>query len=168
MNIPADKQMIKLCREVLAEAGKPYTPEQLAEIPAILVAKNKYWWCIDMQLWDVMPEVFAEPFKAYSNGRLVPNESLMDQVKRASVVCNESMVPMHMGHNPIVVFTGEDSCRLLTRLNDYHTYKDDDSTYEGWGMYIDDMVKCSDGIWRIKTLRLTYRKILGALRTKGV
>ena len=57
---------------------------------------------------------------------------------------------------------------MLTRLNDYHTYKDDGSTYEGWALYVDDMVKCDDGVWRIKTLRLTYRKILGKLRTMGV
>ena len=44
----------------------------------------------------------------------------------------------------------------------------DGSTYEGWALYVDDMVKCDDGVWRIKTLRLTYRKILGKLRTMGV
>lgn len=168
MNIPADKEMIQLCREVLADAGKDYTQEQLGEIQKILATKHKYWWCIDMQLWDMLPEVFVEPFSAYANGRLVPNDSLMDQVNRAAVVCNETMVPMHMGHNHVVQFTSDTTCRLLTRLNDYHTYNDDDSTYEGFAMYIDDMVKCEDGIWRIQTLRLTYRKLMGRLRTKGV
>ncbi len=168
MTIPADEEMIRLVREILADAGKGYTPEQLAEIPSILATKYKYWWCVDMQLWDVMPEVLTEPFSAYSNGRLIPNKSLMDQVNRSSVVCDDSMVPMHMGHNAIVQFTSPTTCRLLTRLNDYHTYIDDQSTYEGWGLYVDDLVKCDDGVWRIQTLRLTYRKLLGKLRNKGV
>ena len=168
MTIPADKEITQLVREILTEAGKGYTPEQLAEIPNILATKYKYWWCIDMQMWDLLPDVYTEPFEAYSNGRLVPNKCIQDQVDRAAVVCDDSMVPTHMGHNAIVQFTGERSCRVLTRLNDYHTYKDGGSTYEGWALYVDDMVKCDDGVWRIKTLRLTYRKILGKLRTMGV
>ncbi len=168
MNLEADKEVIRLTRKILESAGRGYTPEQRAELPLIMATKHKYWWCIDMQMWDLMPDVFTEPFESYANGYLVPNESLMTQVQRASVVCNEEMSPIHMGHNTIVQFTGENTCRLLTRLNDYHTYKDDDSTYEGWAMYVDDMVKCPDGVWRIQTLRLTYRKILGKLRTKGV
>ena len=132
MTIPADKEITQLVREILTEAGKGYTPEQLAEIPNILATKYKYWWCIDMQMWDLLPDVYTEPFEAYSNGRLVPNKCIQDQVDRAAVVC------------------------------------DDCSTYEGWALYVDDMVKCDDGVWRIKTLRLTYRKILGKLRTMGV
>ena len=167
MNIPADAQIMSLAKEVLAFAGHDYTPEQLTEVPKILATKNKYWWCVDMQLWDMMPEVYVEPFEFYSNGHKVPVKDIADQVKRASTVCDDSMVPIHMGHNPIVQFTGEKTARVLTRLNDYHTYKDDDSTYEGWAFYVDDFVKCDDGVWRIQTLRLTYRKILGALRTQG-
>ena len=153
MTIPADKEITQLVREILTEAGKGYTPEQLAEIPNILATKYKYWWCIDMQMWDLLPDVYTEPFEAYSNGRLVPNKCIQDQVDRAAVVCDDSMVPTHMGHNAIVQFTGERSCRVLTRLNDYHTYKDDGSTYEGWALYVDDMVKCDDCVWRITTLR---------------
>ena len=106
MTIPADKEITQLVREILTEAGKGYTPEQLAEIPNILATKYKYWWCIDMQMWDLLPDVYTEPFEAYSNGRLVPNKCIQDQVDRAAVVCDDSMVPTHMGHNAIVQFTG--------------------------------------------------------------
>ena len=76
MTIPADKEITGLVREILTEAGKGYTPEQLAEIPNILATKYKYWWCIDMQMWDLLPDVYTEPFEAYSNGRLVPNKCI--------------------------------------------------------------------------------------------
>ena len=59
MNIPADEQIMSLAKEVLAFAGHDYTPEQLTEIPKILATKNKYWWCVDMQLLDMMPYIWA-------------------------------------------------------------------------------------------------------------
>ena len=102
MNIPADEQIMSLAKEGLAFAGHDYTPEQLTEIPKILATKNKYWWCVDMQLWDMMPEVYVEPFEFYSNGHKVPVKDIADQVKRASTVCDDSMVPIHMGHNRAV------------------------------------------------------------------
>ena len=61
-------------------------------------------------------------------------------------------------------FTGPDSVQLLTKMHDYHTYKDNGDTYSGYGLYVDDLVKCADGRWRIKTLRLTYRVLDGKLR----
>ena len=46
----------------------------------------------------------------------------------------------------------------------HHTYKDNGDTYSGYGLYVDDLVKCDDDRWRIKTLRLTYRVLEGQLR----
>ena len=143
MTIDDFKDAKEMVRDILRNCGKPYTAQQLAEIPVIMNVKNKYFWCVDHQEWDLMADVFVEQNKS---------------------VCNESMVPMHMGHNMIVQFLDDTHARLLTKLNDYHTYRDDDSTYEGFGYYVDDLEKGGDGIWRIKTLRLTYRVLLGALR----
>ena len=49
-------------------------------------------------------------------------------------------------------------------MNDYHTYCADDYNYAGFGLYVDDLVKCEDGKWRIQTLRLDYGVVLGSLR----
>ena len=49
MTLEADVQIKELAREIIAGAGMPYTPEQLAEIPSILAAKSRYFWCIDNQ-----------------------------------------------------------------------------------------------------------------------
>ena len=56
MTIDADRKIKELARAIIADAGLPYTPEQLAEIPAILAAKNRYFWCIDNQEFDLMPD----------------------------------------------------------------------------------------------------------------
>ena len=74
------------------------------------------------------------------------------------------MVPLHFGHNQIVMFTGENSAQLLTRMRDFHTYIDNGECYEGYGFYVDDLIKCDDGKWRIQKLRLQYRVINGQLR----
>ena len=54
MTLEADVQIKELAREIIAGAGMPYTPEQLAEIPSILAAKSRYFWCIDNQEFDIM------------------------------------------------------------------------------------------------------------------
>ena len=62
MTVEPDKKIMKLAREIIEGAGLPYTAEQLAEIPAILAAKSRYFWCIDNQEFDMMADVFtAEP-----------------------------------------------------------------------------------------------------------
>lgn len=164
MTMDADLQILELSREIVAQAGMPYTPEQLAEIPSILAAKSRYFWCIDNQMFDMMPDCFVEEgFESYWSGR-PGNKDRGKQVRQAAATCDETMVPMHFGYNQIVHFTGPKSAQLLTKMHDYHTYKDNGDTYSGYGLYVDDLVKCEDGRWRIKTLRLTYRVLEGKLR----
>lgn len=164
MTLEADRQIMELAREIIAFAGLPYTLQQASEIPAVIAAKNRYFWCIDNQEWDIMPDVFTEEgFQSYWSGRagLTDRHAQVEQNRRN---CGETMVPMHFGCNQIVQFTGENTCRLLTKMHDYHTYKDNGDTYSGYGLYVDDMEKGADGRWRIKTLRLTYRVLDGKLR----
>lgn len=164
MTLNADKQITELARKIIMEAGLPYTPEQLAEIPAILAAKSRYFWCIDNQEFDIMPDVFTEEgFRTFWSGR-PGNNDRHTQVEQNRRTCGFDMVPLHFGYNQIVHFTGERSCQLLTRMHDYHTYKDNGETYSGYGLYVDDLVKCDDDRWRIQTLRLTYRVLEGQLR----
>ncbi len=164
LTIDPDKKIKELSRAIIEEAGLPYTAAQLAEIPSILAAKSRYFWCIDNQEFDLMPDVFtAEGFQTFWSGR--PGFKDRDkQVQQNRNTCGDDMVPMHFGYNQIVRFTGERSAQLLTRMHDYHTYKDNGETYSGYGLYVDDLVKCSDDRWRIKTLRLTYRVLEGKLR----
>lgn len=166
MTMDADLQIIELSRKIIEAAALPYTPEQLAEIPAILAAKSRYFWCIDNQLFDLMPDVFTEEgFETFWSGR-PGHKNREKQVAQNRRTCGDDMVPLHFGHNQIVHFTGPRSAQLLTRMHDFHTYKDNGDTYSGYGLYVDDLVKCDDDRWRIKTLRLTYRVMDGKLRNQ--
>lgn len=164
MLLDADREIMELAREIIRDGGLPYTAEQVMEIPAILAAKNRYFWCIDNGEYDIMPDVFTEEgFRTFWGGRAGHTDRYA-QVEQNRQSCGADMVPMHFGYNQIVQFTGPRSCRLLTKMHDYHTYKDNGDTYSGFGLYVDDLVKCEDNRWRIQTLRLTYRRIDGKLR----
>ncbi len=164
MTVDPDKKITQLAREIIQDAGLPYTTGQLAEIPAILAAKSRYFWCIDNQEFEIMKDVFtAEGFRTFWGGRPGLKDRFA-QVEQNRKTCGFDMVPMHFGYNQIVRFTGERSAQLLTKMHDYHTYKDNGDTYSGYGLYVDDLVKCDDERWRIKTLRLTYRLLDGKLR----
>ena len=56
-----------------------------------------------------------------------------------------------------------DGVKLYANANS-KSYKDNGQTYSGYGLYVDDLVKCDDDRWRIQTLRLTYRLLDGKLR----
>lgn len=164
MTFEADRQITELAREIMGDAGLPYTDAQLKELPTIFAAKSRYFWCVDNREFDMLPDVFTEEgFRAFWSGRAGHTDRYA-QVEQNRHNCGEDMVPMHFGYNQIVQFTGEGSCRLLTKMHDFHTYKDNEDTYSGYGLYVDDLVKCEDDRWRIQTLRLTYRRIDGKLR----
>lgn len=168
VTIPAQPEILELAKKILLFAGSPYTPAQLAEIPAILAVKAKYFFGTDHQDTEVLMDVFTqEGFSTWWNG--YPGAaSAQAQCQAALISCPkdgpDAMVPLHFGHNQIVMFTGENTAQVLTRMRDYHTYIDNGETYEGYGFYVDDFVKCGDGKWRISKLRLQYRVMNGQLR----
>lgn len=166
MILRPDDMTVELAREVILQGGLAYTDEQVREIPAIIAAKNRYFWCIDHHLTDMMEDVFTPTdFQAFWQGRPGHTDPGAQAAQNAES-CGTDMVPQHFGYNHMVQFLEDGTARLLTKLHDFHTYIDDGSEYSGYGYYVDDLVKCSDGRWRIKTLRLTYHRIDGQLRNK--
>lgn len=169
VTIPYDEKTFALAKEILKDAGKPYTDEQLKEIPRILNTKSRYFFGNDFNDWELLRDVFTEEglngFRVSMGGgeQSITPDAQIDLCKW-SIGPQEEMVPMHFGHNQIVHFIDETHARLLTRMNDRHTYKDDGEVYAGWGFYVDDMLKCADGVWRIEMIRLTYGVMENQLR----
>lgn len=165
MTIPYSEEVRRLAHEILMDAGKPYTENQLREIPRILNAKSRYFWGNDLNDYEALRDVFTpDGFQAYWSGQPGAN-SVEEQIGAIQFTIGQGdMVPMHFGHNQIVRFLDDTHAQLLTRMNDYHTYTDDGETYAGFGMYVDDLRKCEDGVWRIEKLRLDYGVMLGSLR----
>ena len=167
MTLEYTKEMTQMAHEILAEGAKPYTDEQLKEIPRIINTKSRYFLAVDLNDYEILRDVFTEEEGGFStawNGR--PGAQLIDaQIAAAqSTTGKGDMVPLHFAHNQVVRFIDDTHAQLLTRMHDYHTYKDNGDTYSGYGFYVDDLLKCADGVWRIKALRLDYGVLLGALR----
>ena len=167
MTLEYTKEMTQMAHEILAEGAKPYTDEQLKEIPRIINTNSRYFLAVDLNDYEILRDVFTEEEGGFStawNGR--PGAQSIDaQIAAAqSTTGKGDMVPLHFAHNQVVRFIDDTHAQLLTRMHDYHTYKDNGDTYSGYGFYVDDLLKCADGVWRIKALRLDYGVLLGALR----
>lgn len=168
--IPYPEQMKEMANKILMAAAKPYTEAQMKEIPAILNCKHRYFWGNDLNDWEVLRDVFTAEgeggFKAYWTGGGGGPIDIEKQIGSVmwSIGPQEGMVPTHYGHNQVVYFIDDTHCQLLTRMQDRHVYLDDGEVYGGWGMYIDDLLKCADGVWRIETIRLEYGQMEGQLR----
>ena len=166
MTIPYSEEVKTLAKEILAQAGGSYTDAQLREIPRILNTKSRYFWGNDLNDFEMLRDVFTESgFRSIWNGWPGADTAEAQTAAIRLNVGQGDMIPMHFGHNQIVQFLDETHARLLTRMNDYHTYTDNGEVYQGYGMYVDDLLKCEDGVWRIETLRLDYGVVLGQLRS---
>lgn len=166
---PYSEELVKMAHDILMDAGKPYTDEQLKEIPRIIAAKSRYFLGNDLRDWELLRDVFTEEglegFRAFwtdGGGKL----SVEEQIGSVdwSIGPGENVVPTHYGVNQIVHFIDDTHAQLLTRMHDHHVYMDDGELYAGWGLYVDDMLKCADGVWRIATIRLNYGQMEGQLR----
>ena len=108
ITIPYNEETLALAREIIRDV-RPYTPEQLAEIPAILATKARYFWANDLNDWEVFKDVYTdeapEGFRVSMGAgekRLTPDEQV--GLNQWSIGPQENMVPMHFGHNQIVQF----------------------------------------------------------------
>ena len=165
LTIPMDKATDEITKSVITAARDAvYTPEQVEEMQRILNAQYTYFWCCDMNYWDVAVDLFTEKLTCIYNGEKHFVDNPKAEAEFLASSCIPLLRPMHMSHNPIVIFTGEKTARVLTKLNSHHTYSDNDETYQAWGQYINDFEKGDDGRWRISVLRLTFAKRIGAFR----
>lgn len=168
VTIPYDEKTLAMAKEII-KTPKPYTPEQLAEIPAIMAAKARYFWGNDLKDYEALSDVFTDEGPDGFWVSMGGGEKRIDIAEQIGLVQwsigpQENVVPMHFGHNQIVKFIDDTHAQLLTRMNDRHTYEDNGEIYAGWGLYVDDMLKCKDGVWRISYVRLTYGVMENQLR----
>ena len=164
-------ELKEMAHEILVNASKPYTEEQLEEIPRILATKSRYFLATDLNDYDVLRDVLTEEgengFRAIWNGYVGATDVESQIAAAAATTGQGDMVPTHYGVNQMVYFVDETHAWLLTRMHDHHTYTDNGEVYEGYGIYVDEMLKCADGVWRIETLRLDYGVLIGQLRANA-
>lgn len=166
MTLDNSEILVQMAHEVLMQVRHhPYTPAQAAEIPNILACKAAYFFGNDLNDEEVLTEVYVpEGFTSFWNSAPGLTDVQAQVAQQLFMVDNNKMVPTHQGTNHVIWFMDDTHARCLMRMHDMHTYKDNDDTYSGYGIYIDDYEKGEDGIWRMKVLRLDYGSFFGDLR----
>jgi len=141
---------------------KSLSPEELnaavgemLERQAIIDLQSDYWWLIDSKQWDKWADVLTDDMAFYHNGVLVHQEGAAKHVEmtRGSL---DYMISVHQGHQYKIKFTSATTAEGRWVLNDILTVVQNGGKIEGQGYYFFDYIKCDDGKWRIKTIRLGY------------
>lgn len=163
--ISQDKVIQKLVVEVMKQTRcQSYTPEQLCELQRIRDTQFFYYWSMDMKKEEYACDLFTDDFvyRCYAENPTAPKS----QALRSKYV-NRNMMTMHMSHNPLIWLIDETHARGIFLYEDNNTYKKGE-TVEGFSMYCNDFRKCEDGIWRISTMRIGYRKMEGEFQDVNV
>ena len=127
----------------------------LEDIEAIRKVKNKYWYCIDMKLWDELAECFAEdmvmdvPTVTVLHGREAVVQYLRERLGQSSTIV------VHHGHQPDIEITSETTARGIWALRDNLIDSQSNIAFKGRGFYEDEYTK-ENGKWKIKSTKLTY------------
>lgn len=161
--LPFDEKLKEMAIEVMKNVRRQqYTPETLCELQKILEAKYFYWWSMDMKKEEYAVDLFVPEGFTYYNFGPHPKTGL-DQARTSKYV-NSFLCTMHMGHQPLIWLMSDTEARGIFQYEDHHTYLDDGSQVETWAIYVDDFVKGEDGVWRIKDLRMAFKKMEGAYK----
>lgn len=133
----------------------------LEDIEAIRKVKTKYWYCIDMKLWDDLGDCFAEdvvleaPKLESIHGRKAFVQYLKDRLGKNTTIA------VHQGHQSDIEITGDMTAKGIWALRDHLIDSQTNTAFKGRGFYEEEYVK-EDGTWKIKSTKLRY------LFTEGV
>jgi len=133
----------------------------LEDIEAIRKVKTKYWYCIDMKLWDELADCFAEdvvleaPMLESIHGRKAFVQYLKERLGKSSIIA------IHQGHQSDIEITGEITAKGIWALRDHLIDSQSNTSFKGRGFYEEEYVK-EGGTWKIKSTKLSY------LFTEGV
>ncbi len=168
VSFPYAPQILALAKEIISKP-QMYTEAQVKEIPDILNVKHRYFWGTDLQDYDMLRELYTDEGPGgfhvdWGTGEMAVSIEAQIQSQIDTTGPEQDMVPMHFGHNQIVHFIDDTHAQILTRMNDRHTYHDNGEVYAGWGLYVDDVLKCKDGVWRLSCVRLAYAVMENQLR----
>lgn len=125
----------------------------LEEIEAIKQLKARYFRCMDTKDWEAFASVFTadatlDAGEDDARGMLRGRDAI---VRRVSGVLRDA-VTVHHGHMPEIELLGPDRARGVWAMYDYVELPQ--LVLHGWGHYHEEYAK-QDGIWRIRSLRLT-------------
>lgn len=127
----------------------------LEDIEAIRKVKAKYWYCVDMKLWDDLADCFADdvilcvPTLKDIQGRKAVVQYMKERLGQSSLIA------VHQGHQPDIEIKSENSAKGVWALRDNLIDSQTKKAFKGRGFYEDEYIK-ENGRWKIKKSKLSY------------
>ena len=132
-----------------------------ADWQAICETKARYCRCLDTKDWEGYADCFTEdyelevpPYDKVQRGRDAVVQELKAMLHTSKTV--------HHVHNPEITFDGPDAADVIWAMQDRNVWSEErraqagNSGHIGFGHYRERYVRCADGKWRIRKLRLSY------------
>jgi ketosteroid isomerase-like protein len=132
---------------------------------AICETKARYCRCLDSKDWVGYADCFTEDFVLDTPpaGNITRGRDAAVKTVRGAV---ETAETAHQVHNPEISFAADGrSADVIWAMQDRVSWGEErraklgNCGHTGFGHYREHYVKCADGRWRIKTLKLSYLKM---------
>jgi hypothetical protein len=146
-------------------------PQRLAAVEAIRQAKAKYFRGVDTGDAELVRSILAEDCELDYRGCVTDPRSGVDLVPSMNVVlhgraswraASSQVVSVHHGHQSEVEITGDTTARAVWAMSD-RLFLPPGGPYAqivGYGYY-HETYELQDGVWKIKTLRITRLRVEG-------
>ena len=141
------------------------TLDDLVAIEEIKKLKARYFRLMDAKDWTTWADLFAEDcylrWGPQEGDEVTGRDGIVREV--SSRVGATAGVTVHHGHMPEITVTGPGSATGTWALFDYLDVRPDEGTTtdgfrKGYGRYDEEYERCADGVWRFKSIRLSFTR----------
>jgi len=128
----------------------------LYEIEQIKQTKARYFRFLDTQQWTQWRTCFTDHMQFYLGQDPKPVTSSGDAFVAYVAKVLADTVTVHHGHMPEIELTSATTAKGIWAMFDWVEYqREPERSFQGYGHYLEDYEKGTDGRWRIQSLRLT-------------
>ena len=126
---------------------------RIEDIEAIKMLKAKYWCSVDGKKWEQLAACFtADGVAIYGPNRLEGGPAIIEFFTERSNSGKASVVGIHQGHNPEIVFSDNSTARGTWQLFNYRIDRQENMATRNISYYDDEYARVGDQ-WLIKSTK---------------
>jgi hypothetical protein len=134
--------------------------QQLVDTIEIQRLKARYFRFLDHRQWNELRDLFVENLEFFVENSIVPQSTTPTFKDADSFLSNlratdPARVAIHHGHMPDIEFLDDDHAKGIWAVFYWVDDPGRKVAFQEYGYYYEDYLRCSDGCWRIASVRLT-------------